>query len=663
MLGAVTDALLALCERTGRGDAGPEETTARVCALLDDGLGLEGTAVHPADAVDTRGARAAALLDADARCGLVDVDGVRVAVVDRSPAATVAGTVRPGTPGPDADSLSRVGRIARAALAVSRHAERSRRAEVTSERLVLAGIRLASHGTLAEVLDGLVSDARDLVDARYAALGVLSPGGDALERFITAGMPRDQREAIGPEPRGRGLLGVLLRDPRPMRIPDISADPRSCGFPDHHPPMCSFLGVPVTHRGEVFGNLYLTDKRGAPAFSDADERVILTLASLAAVVITNQRRHDAEARRRRELETVHEVAGAILTHRDLSTLLPLIVSRARDLCGADTVAMGQGDDDVRFAVTDGLHGTALERLLVPGTPGGCAARLRDDIPGTDVVAEPLELTSGGRGLLVAIASAPLDSGARRMLSLFARQASVALDNAHAFAAERRRLADQARTAAAETRAAMTAEAMQRAIDAQEAERARIARELHDETGQSLTALALALRMLEDHVDDEGRERLGALRQDVNGIAGNLRTLAIRLRPSGLREHGLASAIERMAARLGDASDIRIDAVVSGRVDDLPDALQVGLLRVVQEALTNVVRHSGAARASVLVTRNDAHVRAVVEDDGHGFDPSAHTNRLGLRGMGERVEILGGSLRIESAPGEGATVIVDVGLKP
>jgi signal transduction histidine kinase len=214
--------------------------------------------------------------------------------------------------------------------------------------------------------------------------------------------------------------------------------------------------------------------------------------------------------------------------------------------------------------------------------------------------------------------------------------------------------------AAQARERAAAEGHRRAIEAQEAERARIARELHDEAGQVLTALALHLRALEDELpDDATRGRLSDLRRQINAAAASLRDLATELRPSGLREHGLQSAIARQAARVAESSGIEVDLALGGLPEGLPEQTEIALFRVVQEALTNVARHSGSRRASVLATALGGKLRLVVEDEGSGFDATAPTARLGLAGIRERVELLGGQLRIESSPGAGTAVIVDL----
>jgi two-component system, NarL family, sensor histidine kinase DevS len=253
-----------------------------------------------------------------------------------------------------------------------------RRAEEAGARmasLVDTGLSLSRELRLDDLLARIVEAAREVVGARYAALGVLDADRTGLAEFVTAGLDDAQREAIGELPRGRGLLGALIRDARPLRLERISDDPRSVGFPPNHPPMESFLGVPVGFRGQVFGNLYLTDKLGGP-FTAEDEQIALTLASQAAVAVENVRRLEAERRRADELESVQEVARAVLTTLDLDSLLPLVARRARRLTGAETVGVAvrdAGGDELVFRYAHGVQALVLEGTRVPpevaGGPG------------------------------------------------------------------------------------------------------------------------------------------------------------------------------------------------------------------------------------------------------------------------------------------------------
>ncbi|MFN8111000.1 MAG: GAF domain-containing sensor histidine kinase [Thermoleophilia bacterium] len=556
--------------------------------------------------------------------------------------------------------LALVAELARAEMRAADAEAALHHSDALADRLVETGIALASQRSLDDVLRQLVDTARDVLTARYAALGVLNPARTELERFITSGLEQEKVAALGEPPRGHGLLGALITSPQAIVLSDLNADPRSCGLPPGHPPMRGFLGVPVMLRGEAFGNLYVTDRTDGRDFTEDDIRLARTLAAQAAVAVDNARRYEAERLRVGELRSVQEVAHAIMSTLDLDALLPLIVRRARQLTGADSVGIALFDAHVmHFRFADGRDAGTLARLEAPVEPTEAARFLRERLEAQSVIVEPMEVDGSRVGALAAVVRAPVDDQARRLLSTLASQASIAVANAETFAAERRRLRVSAQVQAAEARASAAAEGLRQAIRAQEAERARVARELHDEAGQSLTALALNMRTLDPHVDAEGKQRLAELRQMVNGINGDLRTLATDLRPSGLRDHGLASAIERQAARLSENTGIQVDVLANGLPDDLPEEVAIALFRVVQEAFTNIARHSGARRASVVASCHGGHIRVVVEDDGRGFDPKAPTGGLGLAGIRERVELIGGSLRLESAGAAGTTLIVNL----
>jgi len=407
--------------------------------------------------------------------------------------------------------------LARLALAAGMGIAGARAVERTS-RLVESGLMIGSGLDLDTVLRRLIESARRVVGARYAALGVLSESRDGLARFLWSGIDDATAMNIGRLPGGKGLLGQLITDPRPLRVERIGDDPASAGFPPGHPPMRTFLGVPVSLGNEVFGNLYLTDRESG-AFTADDERLAIALAAQAAVAIAN-------------------------------------------------------------------------------------ARAAED--------------------------------------------------------ERRRLTESAALSAAREREEAAADGHRRAIRAQEAERVRVARELHDETGQALAAVSLDLRVLEQHVDAAGLTQLANARRTLATATAALRDLALRLRPSGLAEHGLESALERQADRLRVECGVVVDVSVE-HLPALPEEVEVTIYRVVQEALTNVQRHSGARNASVVVRRLGGQVRVIVEDDGAGFHTEAGTDRLGLAGIRERVALLDGTATLESSPGQGTTVMVEIPL--
>jgi signal transduction histidine kinase len=545
---------------------------------------------------------------------------------------------------------------------IQREAER-RRAEEARARmssLVDAGLSLSGGLSLDDLLARIVQAAREVIGARYAALGVLDADRTELVEFVTAGLDEAERRAIGDLPRGRGLLGALIRDARPLRLERISDDPRSVGFPENHPLMESFLGVPIALRGETFGNLYLTDKAGGP-FTEEDEQLALTLAAQAAVAVDGMRRLEGERRRADELESVQEVARAVLGTLDLDALLPLVARRARRLTHADTVGVAvSAAGEMVFRYAHGVDALALEGAAVPAEVAEVPAALRRRLSAGAVEACALEVGDEVAGALVAIGSRPFDDDARRLLATFSSHVAIALANARSVAAELERVQEAAHREAAAARERAAGEGVRRAIEAQEAERARLARELHDEAGQALTALAVHLRALEDDVPgEELRERVAELRRQVGAATTALRELVTRLRPSALGQAGLAAAIEDQAERTRTAAGIEVEVDLRGLGPDLPEDVQIALFRVVQESLTNVVRHSGARSVGIVATARGRRIRLVVDDDGCGFEPSAPTGRLGLEGIRERVELLGGRLRVESSPGGGTAVVVDL----
>jgi signal transduction histidine kinase len=540
-----------------------------------------------------------------------------------------------------------------------------RRAEEASERmasLVDAGLSLGGELALDDLLGRIVETAREVVGARYAALGVLDESRTELAEFVTTGLSDEERKAIGDLPHGRGLLGVLIRDARPLRLERISDDPRSVGFPPNHPPMGSFLGVPIALRGEAFGNLYLTEKLGG-AFTEEDEQIAMTLAAQAAIAVDNVRRLEAAHRRADELESVQEIARAVLGTLDLDSLLPLVARRARRLTGAETVGVAVAvDDELVFRHAHGIDALALEGVRTARDMSVVRSELSHGLGAASVEACALEVQGEVAGALVAMGPRPFDAHARTLLATFSSHVAIALANARAVGAELERVQDAALRESALARERAAGEGVRRAIEAQEGERARLARELHDEAGQYLTAIALHLRALEQDVPTDAlRERVAGLRDQVAAATTALRGLATRLRPSALAEHGLAHAIEEHAARVRKDAGIAVDVDLRGLDADLPEDVQIALFRVVQEALTNVVRHSGAASASVVATAQGNRIRLVVDDDGCGFDTSAPTDHLGLAGIRERVELLGGRLRVESSPGGGTAVLVDLEL--
>jgi signal transduction histidine kinase len=534
--------------------------------------------------------------------------------------------------------------------------------------LVDAGIALSSELSIDALLQRIVETAADLTGARYAALGVIDASGVSLERFFTHGIDPETHAAIGELPRGRGLLGVLIRVAQPLRLHDIADDPRSVGFPRSHPPMRTFLGVPIVLRGVAYGNLYLTEKEGGADFGDEDEELIQLLAAQAAVAIENARLYESSTRWLRQLESLSEVGNAIASELELEPLLALVARRLRELVDARIVliALPELDGTLRVAAAEGegtfgLHGMPLEhgaskagRILDRGRSERVDSVLED--PEIDqAAARRLGVHTGlyvpllvqGRSIGVVIAHDKAGTNPRfsdddlRLAETLAGRAAVAVD-----------LTER-----------VSRDAVRRVVEAQELERKRVARELHDETGQALTSILLGLKSIERHLaTNEGRAALTALRDQVAATLQDVRRLARELRPAALDDFGLVPALERLAGTVGEQAGVRVDLEARLDTERLPPEVETTVYRIVQEALTNVVKHADADHVSVVVRRDERGVVALVEDDGRGFDPGRNaTGGLGLVGMRERVALVGGRMTVEAVPGSGTTLVVEVPL--
>ena len=535
-------------------------------------------------------------------------------------------------------------------------------------RLVEAGIALTSELSLEALLQRLVDVAAELTDARYAALGVIDPAGRGLEGFYTTGVDVETKEAIGELPRGRGLLGVLIREATTLRLHDIADDPRSVGFPPNHPSMQTFLGVPIVLRGVAYGNLYLTEKAGGQDFASEDEELTQLLAAQAAVAIENARLYESSTRWLRQLEGLNEIGAALASEVELEPLLDLVARRMRELVGARIVLIALPDARGSLAVRaaagrDDLVGIAIDqsaskvgRVLERGHTERVDAMV-DDPEVDQRVARELGVTSAmylpltvrGAPIGVVVVHDKLGTDARfdesdvRLAESLVSRAAIAVD-----------LSER-----------VSRDALRRAVDAQELERARLARELHDETGQALTSILLGLKHLDDVVEtDEAREATASIRELVAATLQDVRRLAVELRPSALDDFGLVPAVERLASNLSEQSDLVVD--LEARLGDrrLPPEAETALYRIVQEGLTNVVKHAAAHRVSITLVRKEAAAVVVIEDDGQGFDPEAvRAGALGFTGMRERVELVGGRLTVETSPGAGTTLVAEVRVAP
>jgi signal transduction histidine kinase len=513
----------------------------------------------------------------------------------------------------------------------------------------------------------------DLTGARYAALGVLDEDRHELERFITHGIDKETRRAIGKLPRGHGVLGLLIEQPRPLRLGNVGRHPRSYGFPPGHPPMTTFLGVPVMIRGHAWGNLYLTEKADG-AFDEADEQSAIVLAEWTAVAVDNARlyrnvqtRRDEMERAVHRLEATTEISGAVGGETDLERILEIVVKRGRALVEARSLLILLREDEElvltsmagereagagepRIPIRRSVPGQVLEAreprrvqdldpslMARPGSPGaGIAALL-----------VPLVFRGQALGTLVALDPLGRDTGFtdedEQVLLSFATSAAIAVATAQSVAEDR----------------------IRDSIAAAERERGRWARELHDESLQSMAGLRVLLSAARRADSEEVDRLLVQGIEQIDGAIAEMRRLIADLRPTTLDELGLGAALEALAERLAASDIVEVEMHVdfddhsSGTDLRLAREIEDTVYRLVQEALNNAARHGGADRARVDVTEDGKMLRVRVADKGDGFDPRIRTEGFGLTGMRERVTLAGGTLEVQSAPGKGTTIVASV----
>ncbi len=529
-------------------------------------------------------------------------------------------------------------------------------------RLLAVGRALLAELDPQAVLDLILEQARDITGARYAALGVLNEQRTELERFVTSGMDDATRRAIGDPPRGRGVLGVLIKQPRPLRLAAVGQHPLSYGFPAGHPPMRGFLGVPIMIRGDAWGNLYLTEKVDGE-FTDADEDAAGILAGWAATAIENARLYQVSERRRQELErAVHgleatsDIVIAIGAESNLERVLELIAKRGRALVDAQSILimLRNGPDLVIAAVAGNAVDIRGLRLPIDqSTSGhvlqqGRSERFADVESRLRIPPARLGVPDAHTGLLVPMIHRDEGLG---VLAAFNHGA----DSSRFTADDERLMRTFAATAANAVVMARSVEAgrLRSAIAAADAERARWARDLHDQTLQSLGGLRVLLAAALRRADTGGAGDL--MRQaieDTEQEIGNLRAMISDLRPSMLDDFGLLPALEALLQRrrrdgLTIVGELELpDPELGG--ESLAPELETTIYRLIQEALTNVERHAQAQSVRVAVAAGDDEVTVEVQDDGVGFDVGARASGFGVTGMRERVYLAGGVLSIESS---------------
>ena len=518
--------------------------------------------------------------------------------------------------------------------------------------LLEAVVAVGGYLDLEVVLKQIVGAAVKLVDARYGALGVVGEDG-RLAEFVPVGLDESEIAGIDHWPEGRGLLGELITHPSSLRLPDMSADPRSVGFPAGHPPMKSFLGAPVRIRDEVYGNLYLTEKRDGAQFDDDDEALVVALAAAAGVAIENARLY-AEARRQQQwLRANAEVMQRLMSGDDPGDVLALVTRLALEMSGADLVvlALPTGGRDqlvIEHAAGDGApealglvfpaRGSASGMVMASGKPlpiadfsndERVASVTRERLGLGPTVMVPLGPPGDVRGVLTTgrrSGALPLSPAAVELLITFAAQAGIGLE-----LAEHRREAQRI---------------------ALYADRDRIARDLHDLVIQRLFATGMSLQgatamIADSEVEHRVHQAVDALDETIKDIRSAIFTLQSRgpAELPGVRSR-IAAIVEEMTGLLGFSPSLRMDGRVDSRV---PGEIAEHMLLALREALSNVARHAGATRADVNVEAGSDLV-LVVRDDGVGIKPT--TRRSGLANLAERAGQLGGKLTTSPAGGGG-----------
>ncbi|MFF0562010.1 GAF domain-containing protein [Streptomyces sp. NPDC004266] len=513
---------------------------------------------------------------------------------------------------------------------------------------------------LPQVLRGIVEAAVVLVDAEYGALGVI--GEDRrLAEFVPVGIDDDVWRRIGDLPSGHGILGELIRNPQPLRLSELSEHPASYGFPPHHPPMHSFLGVPIRVREEVFGNLYLTEKRGRADFDAEDEAVVTTLAVAAGIAIENARLYEEGRLRQRWLAASADLTSALLSGSEETLVLDGMLEQAMDIAGADMgvfYLMGTGGE-LRGSLARGEGADAHRGVVLPSSEGTLAAAALEEEDGLVTLADvesdervtvqPERWKGFGPAVAVTVGTKERLSGVlilarRRARSPFVGAEIAALPG---FAGQ----------------AALALELADRRRDAEQVslleDRDRIARDLHDLAIQRLFATGMTLQSARRFVEHpEAVERLTRAVDDLDATIKIIRSTIF-----GLREHDtsgsapklrnrVVQAVESAASTLGFAPALRMEGLLD---TDVPPEAAEEALAVLGEALTNVARHARARRVEVAVVAEEGVLAVTVSDDGVGVPRGGR--RSGLRNLSERAERLGGSLsvRARAEPGSGTVL--------
>ncbi|MEO6144812.1 MAG: GAF domain-containing protein [Dermatophilaceae bacterium] len=551
-------------------------------------------------------------------------------------------------------------------------AQASSRAQERLTSLLDAVMAVTADLELSEVLTRIVRSACELVDAKYGAMGVLGPDGEHLVEFVTRGLTQEEHDAIGDLPSGHGVLGLLIREPRPRRLRDLGGHPDSYGFPPNHPPMHSFLGTPVRIRDVVFGNLYLTEKQGASEFTSDDEAILVALAAAAGIAIENARQYEWSRRQRRWLQTTGEVTQLLFEGRGEGAAMDFLAQRTRELSQAQLAmvalfdqegdlfvrAVRSGESPVASLRAEPVLGSVLDRghwreivaarepVLLLTRPGDTMVdNLSRDVRELGA-ADPhgptalLPILVGDVEIGVLAVSWPTDAetfveNLVPLLAALAQQMGLAL-------VAGRSQQDRSRLAMLE-------------------DRERIARDMHDLVIQRLFATGLSLQAAERQIEhatvsarlNEAVDELDAAIKDIRHTIFELH----RERPARQLREEIADLVRAATEPLGFAPDLTIE----GPLDSLPADLEADVVAVIREGLANVARHARATRASVSVrVASDTGIQVEVADDGVGV--ASHTVESGLDNLRQRAAARGGSMALRGRTPHGTALVWEASLQ-
>jgi signal transduction histidine kinase len=530
-------------------------------------------------------------------------------------------------------------------------------------RLLTANRSIVQELSLPAVLHRIVDTARDVADARYAALGVIGADG-LLEQFLHVGVAEETVQAIGELPKGRGVLGALIEDPKPIRLTRIADDPRSSGFPDGHPPMTTFLGVPIRSRDSVFGNLYLTDRIDGGPFTAEDEELVLALAATAGIAIENARLYEESRRRQEWLRASGEISRQLLDpEAEYSGTLHRIVTSVKRLASADVVTLVRPTDDdasqlevvvatgaaerelvgFRYPKHDSVAWQAMQqghglRLEAVDQLPGVYLHLRPHVPVSQAMALPLRGETGPRGAIVAgriTPQTPFTDADLDMAETFAGQAAIALELSEA-------RADQQRLGVL-------------------VDRWRIAGDLHDHVIQRLFAAGLSLQSIAATVNDEiVEQRLTRTVDELDETIQQIRSTIFALRENSSRS--LRGAALAVVDQLAPVLPVRPDIQLVGPLDTVVDDAVVGDVEaVLRESLTNVAKHAQASKIRVRIQADGQRLAITVTNNGIGLGHS--TRRSGLANLHRRAQRYGGDFSVDNAPEGGLRLQWSIPLDP